>query len=175
MSSGTWKNSELFPSIEVLWLKKIPTFAPLNRFWDLGKLRAFPSIEAFSSFFLRLWNYNHPLPYMSSGTWKNSELSPSIEALGLRKIRTFAPLNRLWDLFLHIPPLYNKLWDLGKFRAHSSPPFWALGLGKISSSFFLHISPYSFSKEALGLRNIPSSPPLYRGFGPWKNYVLSPL
>jgi len=35
---------------------------------------------------------------MSFGTWKNSELSPSIEALGLGKIPTLAPLNRLWDL-----------------------------------------------------------------------------
>ena len=76
--------------------------------------------------FLRLC----PSPYIGFRTWKNFEFSSSIEALGLRKNPTFAPLNRLWDfralttlyklwsLFLHIsshffPPLpYNRLWDL---------------------------------------------------------------
>ena len=71
----TCQNSELSPSIEALGLGKIRTFVPLNRVWDLEKVRAFPSIEAFSSFFLRLWNYNHSSSYIGFGTWKNSKLT----------------------------------------------------------------------------------------------------
>ena len=62
-------------------LEKIPTFAPLNRLWDLEKLRVFPSIETLG----------RREPYsVSKETLRLEKIPsfpPSIEALGLEKFR----------------------------------------------------------------------------------------
>ena len=89
---------------EMLGLVKIPTFSPLYRPWDLGKLQAFSSFEysllakhrakrgvSCHSFNCLLssevlghrkipiawWELSHYcLLYVGSGTWKNSKFSP---------------------------------------------------------------------------------------------------
>ena len=91
----------------------------------------------------KIWKNN---PYcVDSGTWKNSEISPSI-ALGLWNIRSFPSLFKLWDF-----PLYS-LWDLEKFRAFPScigsgtwrnselPPYIDCGTYKNSESFPLYLN-----------------------------------
>ena len=64
------------PSIEALGLGKIPTFPSLKRLWDLRKFWALPLYRGFGT------SNNF---YISSGIWKNFDLSTYIEALRLRR------------------------------------------------------------------------------------------
>ena len=130
---------------------------PIHGSWDLERFRAHPARgggkegERKDMKQAKILSF---LPHISSGTWKNFELSP---------------LYKLWDLekFRASPPY--RFWDLEKFRA--SPSVWALELGraKRGASRRIYLSPYI---QALRLTKIPSSP--HKGSKIWKNSELHP-